>query len=678
MQYSIIDASILFMLALSVWSCVGMQSDGFVAEIDLRVSLGKEHVINENHKMTKLDPRIVGGTPVDPPDSYAFYVLLHTNGFYFCGGALIAPTLVLSAAHCAVEYADSVMIGRSDVNDPLDEFEDIDIVDVFVHPGYNENTLNNDFAIFKLAKASTYQPVELDDGFVEFDGGTPLTVMGFGTIYFEGPQSPTLLEAEVGYVTPTDCQEAYKYFAGITANMLCATAPGKDACQGDSGGPLITADGRNVLVGVVSWGQDCADPDYPGVYARVSAQYNWIATFLADTSGSERKLYCPFDGTVAQSGIMFDLRAWRNLTLKNFALHIYSNNVEAVEVYWKNGTHVGSESISGDWNLIGEMNLQAVGPGSESYMPTDNNAMSPVEMSSGSRNAFYITLRDTQNMIYTTIVGTVGSVYVENMDITVYTGSGVVYPFGVFYTPRLFNGVIEYSVDIPPTIPPTPHPTTQATVAPSFKAAPTSAPSVAPFTMPRPSENPSSAPTLALVKKSVLVELTLGSIPCGVDLFASQIEIIEQETEQFLTDELVGVDVQNVSVVESVTAPCAVAARSVDLSSADSLLYYTLRILALVQPNYDLQSSSSEAFLRKGDTYTAMIRSGDDDYFEHVETVMVVSQVPVSPSTKQPSLAPSTSAPISKTSVINADRFTLWITIGSSVLLFALACLIDN
>eukprot|EP00816_Leptocylindrus_hargravesii_P012987 CAMPEP_0196803422 /NCGR_PEP_ID=MMETSP1362-20130617/2817_1 /TAXON_ID=163516 /ORGANISM="Leptocylindrus danicus, Strain CCMP1856" /LENGTH=628 /DNA_ID=CAMNT_0042174993 /DNA_START=344 /DNA_END=2230 /DNA_ORIENTATION=+ len=628
--------------------------------------------------MTKLDPRIVGGTPVDPPDSYAFYVLLHTNGFYFCGGALIAPTLVLSAAHCAVEYADSVMIGRSDVNDPLDEFEDIDIVDVFVHPGYNENTLNNDFAIFKLAKASTYQPVELDDGFVEFDGGTPLTVMGFGTIYFEGPQSPTLLEAEVGYVTPTDCQEAYKYFAGITANMLCATAPGKDACQGDSGGPLITADGRNVLVGVVSWGQDCADPDYPGVYARVSAQYNWIATFLADTSGSERKLYCPFDGTVAQSGIMFDLRAWRNLTLKNFALHIYSNNVEAVEVYWKNGTHVGSESISGDWNLIGEMNLQAVGPGSESYMPTDNNAMSPVEMSSGSRNAFYITLRDTQNMIYTTIVGTVGSVYVENMDITVYTGSGVVYPFGVFYTPRLFNGVIEYSVDIPPTIPPTPHPTTQATVAPSFKAAPTSAPSVAPFTMPRPSENPSSAPTLALVKKSVLVELTLGSIPCGVDLFASQIEIIEQETEQFLTDELVGVDVQNVSVVESVTAPCAVAARSVDLSSADSLLYYTLRILALVQPNYDLQSSSSEAFLRKGDTYTAMIRSGDDDYFEHVETVMVVSQVPVSPSTKQPSLAPSTSAPISKTSVINADRFTLWITIGSSVLLFALACLIDN
>ena len=142
---------------------------------------------------------------------------------------------MLSAAHCATEYADSVMIGRSDINDPLDEYENIDIVDVFIHPAYNENNLDNDFALFKLAEASTYQPIELDDGFVELDGTsttrTPLTVMGFGLLYFDGPQSDTLLEAQVEYLTQADCQKAYTNFAGITSNMLCASAPGNDACQ---------------------------------------------------------------------------------------------------------------------------------------------------------------------------------------------------------------------------------------------------------------------------------------------------------------------------------------------------------------------------------------------------------------------------------------------------------------
>ena len=71
------------------------------------------------------------------------------------------------------------------------------------------------------------------------------------------------------------------YEGQITSNMLCAREEGggEDSCQGDSGGPLVIKGANaseDVQVGVVSWGIGCASKDYPGVYARVSAQYDWI------------------------------------------------------------------------------------------------------------------------------------------------------------------------------------------------------------------------------------------------------------------------------------------------------------------------------------------------------------------------------------------------------------------
>merc|ERR1712156_584235 len=92
-------------------------------------------------------------------------------------------------------------------------------------------------------------------------------------------------EVDLTITTNKYCKEQYGW--GISKNMICAMGPesgGKDSCQGDSGGPLVVKEnGHHAVVGVVSWGAGCAEPETPGVYARVTAQMSWI---LENTSGT--------------------------------------------------------------------------------------------------------------------------------------------------------------------------------------------------------------------------------------------------------------------------------------------------------------------------------------------------------------------------------------------------------
>lgn len=141
-----------------------------------------------------------------------------------------------------------------------------------------------------MSGSSTLTPVNIDDGtyspnFADSKGN--LWAIGLGNTAYPNEYYPTRLRhVEVNYISNSDCMSVYDYFTGeITSNMLCAADPGQDSCQGDSGGPLYDSD-NNVLVGVVSFGEGCALANYPGVYARVSSQFEWIKSVVCNNHSS--------------------------------------------------------------------------------------------------------------------------------------------------------------------------------------------------------------------------------------------------------------------------------------------------------------------------------------------------------------------------------------------------------
>jgi len=232
---------------------------------------------------------IVGGTQAYDgqfPYQVSLQVITLTGGSHFCGASVISKNVVLTAAHCAVAYtANQVQAVGGDfkLNVNSGHEQAIALSSYTVNSAYNANTYANDIAIAKLKSSFTYgtyvQAVSLQPQGNEVATGTKCTVSGWGTTYYGvlAPVSNVLLYAVVPTVSDATCRSSYGTSA-ITDSMLCAgyAQGGTDACQGDSGGPLVdNATGRQV--GVVSWGNGCAEPKYYGVYTEVSYFRNWIS-----------------------------------------------------------------------------------------------------------------------------------------------------------------------------------------------------------------------------------------------------------------------------------------------------------------------------------------------------------------------------------------------------------------
>ncbi|KAI8898943.1 trypsin-like cysteine/serine peptidase domain-containing protein, partial [Globomyces pollinis-pini] len=233
---------------------------------------------------------IVNGVDVSSVDKYPWIVGLYFNGnsLPFCGGVLLNTNTVLTAGHCTVGQSASniqVVAHRLDLRQsPQSENAAIfNVVSLRTHPGFDSSngwSIRNDIGILKVSLVSGVAPTNqiiLDRGGLT-SPGTYLVTAGWGRTSFNGPQSPILKETTVPITTNDVCYSAYPPLQSNPTSFCAGYDDGHtDACNGDSGGPLFQPQGNSaVLVGLVSSGFECARPNKPGVYTKISSLLNWI------------------------------------------------------------------------------------------------------------------------------------------------------------------------------------------------------------------------------------------------------------------------------------------------------------------------------------------------------------------------------------------------------------------
>ncbi|MGW0732781.1 S1 family peptidase [Streptomyces sp. NPDC002851] len=243
---------------------------------------------------------IIGGTEVSN-DAYPFMTAVLAKGKgsaldrQFCGGSLVAPDVVATAAHC-VEGAKAkdlqVAVGRTVLSSKQGQIRNLAEDGVVVHPRYAKGQEAYDVAFLMLAKpvkgiSAVGMPTPGTDSLLR--PGQKATVAGWGNTDTELQHTPDRLrEVKVPILSHAECATSYKeYEAKVN---FCAGVEGKDSCQGDSGGPILRkVPGREapLLIGVVSYGDGCGGQGAPGVYTSLSSGKLWKTL---DESPSGKKL----------------------------------------------------------------------------------------------------------------------------------------------------------------------------------------------------------------------------------------------------------------------------------------------------------------------------------------------------------------------------------------------------
>ncbi|XP_078467673.1 chymotrypsin-like elastase family member 2A [Lampetra planeri] len=241
-----------------------------------------------------IESRVVNGVEAKPnswPWQISLQYLSSGSWYHTCGGTLIDPQWVLTAAHCISSRTYRVAVGEHllSVEEGGDEFHSVD--QITVHPGWNNNNVagGNDIALIRLAQpvvlSNKVQPSCLPPAGVVLSHNYPCYITGWGRLSTGGALPDALQQANLPVVDHATCSQSNWWSTNAKTTMVCAGGDGYDSgCNGDSGGPLncINSAGKWEVHGITSYvsSMGCNYIRKPTVFTRVSAFNDWINSIM--------------------------------------------------------------------------------------------------------------------------------------------------------------------------------------------------------------------------------------------------------------------------------------------------------------------------------------------------------------------------------------------------------------
>ncbi|XP_017038803.1 trypsin iota [Drosophila ficusphila] len=245
-----------------------MTAYGLVVSVLVLLLLGEAASADASGRIVGGDDQVIRNAP--------WQVSIQISARHECGGVIYSKEIVITAGHCLHGKSVTLMKVRVGAQNHNYGGTLVPVAAYKVHEQFDSTFLHFDIAVLRLSTLLTFglSTRAINLARVSPSAGSTATVTGWGNTD-NGALAETLQKAQLQIIDRAECASLkYGYGADFVGEeTICAATTDADACTGDSGGPLVA---NSQLVGIVSWGYECANENYPGVYADVAILRSWI------------------------------------------------------------------------------------------------------------------------------------------------------------------------------------------------------------------------------------------------------------------------------------------------------------------------------------------------------------------------------------------------------------------